>query len=158
PFFYSYMYSPGFSFSIGYWPTFYATYYWPYAYGYYGYPYYSCAHTSAYYCNSYCGSGYSGYRNYYQGGGHPYGGGTLSSHDWSGTGGGRTMLNTGGSVESRSRNGSGYAARGGAAAYHSRVSDLGGMANRQMRTGVISRGTWTRGGGGTYSRGGNLGG
>lgn len=163
PFFYPYMYSSGFAFSIGIgWPAFYASYYYPYPYGYYGYPYFSCAHGSAYYGGGYCGSGYSGYRAYYQGGGHPYGGGTLTWHDWSSSDGGRHMINTGGAVEQRARSGQGFAMRqpGGGQVNRSRASyGLGGLANREMRSGVVSRGSWIRGGQGGYAgRGGYSGG
>ena len=159
PFFYPYMYSAGFSFSIG-WPAFYASYYWPYAYGYYGYPYFACAQSSYYYGGGYCGSGYNSYRVYYQGGGHPYGGGTLTWHDWSSSGGGRHMLNTGGAVEQRSRSGQGYAMRGpGSQTVRQRTPDMSGLMNREMRSGVVNRGSWIRGGDGSLGsrvvRGGN---
>jgi len=151
PFFYPYMYSPGFAFSIGFgWPTFYASYYYPYYYGYYGYPYFSCAHGSAYYGGGYCGAGYGNYRTYYQSGGHPYGAGTLSWHDWSGANGGRTMISAGGAVEQRSRSGQGFAIRqpGGGQVVRSSPTGLGGQMSREMNSGVIQRGSWIRGGAG----------
>src|SRR5262245_57123585 len=170
PFFYPYMYSPGFAFSIGIgWPTFYASYYYPYYYGYYGYPYFCCAQGSYYYGGGYCGTGYNSYRSYYLSGGHPYGGGTVSWHDWSSTSGatgGRHMINTGGAVEQRARGGQGFSVRnpGGGQVYRSRSSGgFGGFASRETRAGVVNRGSWIRGGdggraGGYSGRGGYGGG
>src|SRR5262245_24236103 len=133
PYYYPYYYSPGFSFSIGFgWPGFYASYYYPYCYGYYAYPYYSCAPYSSYYGYNYCGAGYSTYYARYRYGSPYYGAGNVSYHGWNSTTGAR--LNTGGSLEQRSRSGEGIAQVGRGSSSSARAARSGDLSRGVSRT------------------------